>query len=1331
MSTVQLKKRGFDRKAKEERDYWVGKLSRELGPSGVPLDYSRAGGAAQRDGSDEITFPDDLTAKLDGVAGNSPLLLYTTLLTALKVCLHKYTGGNPIVVGSPARRRADGDDAPPNALAIADDIDERGSFKKLLLSVRENLVEAYGRQDYPFERVLRDLGVGRAEGRNSLFDVALALESLHGELPPLKNDLTLVFRRSEAGITGRALYDRGLFRPESIRRLLGHLVNVLRAALGNIEVLVRDLEVMSADERRTVLEEWNDTRRPFPRERCVHELFEEQTASAPEAIALVFEGRRLTYGELNRRANQLAHHLRRLGVGPESLVGLSVGRSPELVVGLLGVLKAGGVYVPMDPTYPRERLRLMLEDSGVKVLLAVRDSLAALPETEAAVLCLDSDWEAGARESAENPENTVAPDNAAYVIYTSGSTGRPKGVVVPHRGIGNLALAQSQALEVRPESRALQFASASFDASVSEIFMALVRGATLCLSTRGDLLSGQALVEFLREQQITTATLPPAILAVLGAEDLPALKSLIVAGESCPGDVATRWSADRLLFNAYGPTETTVCATMMRCEGAYTDSPPIGRPIENVQVYVLDAHSRPVPVGVEGELYVGGVGVARGYLGRPGLTAERFVPDPFSREPGARLYRTGDRALYLPDGNVEFLGRADNQVKVRGYRIELGEVEAALARHPGVREAVVVVREDVEGDKRLVAYLAAAGQLGPTTAELSAFVRESLPDYMVPSAFVTLEEFPLTPNGKVDRRALPAPHADRTESGGEYVTPRTPTEEVLAGIWSQVLGVARVGVTDNFFALGGHSLLATQVISRVRATFAAELPLTTLFDSPTVEAMARHVEADGVSVRSRPPVEPAPRGRELPLSYAQQRLWFLWQLEPDSTAYNVHLGLRLEGDLHVAALERALDEIVRRHEVLRTTFSSASGRPFQVINRHEPLHLPLVDLRGEQEEGREREARRLATAEAQRPFDLARGPLLRAGLLRLDEDDHVLLVTMHHIVSDGWSLGVLSREVTALYEAYTQGRPSPLAELPIQYADFAVWQREWLRGEALEAELEYWKGQLGDRPQATELPPTGRGASAPGSEGAAHLFALPAELTDSLQALSRREGVTLFMTLLAGFQVLLHRHTGQTDIVVGTDIANRNRGETEKLIGFFVNQVVLRADLSDDPTVRQLLGRARAAALGAYAHQDLPFEKLVHALRPERDLGRSPLFQAKLILQNALMTPLELPGLAVSAFGVDRIATPFDFVLALTEESGRLSGALTYNADLFEAASVARMMEHFRVVLEGMAADSSQRVSNLRLLTDSEAKGFSPADFPEAGLSRQDFEGLLMEISQA
>ena len=1079
------------------------------------------------------------------------------------------------------------------------------------------------------------------------------------------------------------------------------------------------LELETEAEREQVLSGWNPPVVVSNEEtRNVVQLFEAQVEQRPEATAIVSGGEQLSYEELNQRANQLGHYLRAQGVGPEVLVGLCLERSVEMLVGLLGILKAGGAYLPLDPTYPRQRLEYMLSDAQVGLVLTQGRLLDQLPVHWGQTIAIDDEWTTIAEESVENPQSITSAENLAYVMYTSGSTGQPKGVMITQGGLVNYLQYATATYPFTAGSGTPLHSTLSFDLTVTSLYGPLLVGGWTELMSEGEGSSG--LEEAWQDRSgYGVVKLTPAHLRLLnaGAESANRLrewsKGVIVGGEALNWEQVRPWVAAGVrVYNEYGPTETVVgsCVYELQAdaeERGANGGVPIGRPIDQTQMYVLDQWQRPVAVGVRGEIYIGGAGVARGYWQRAELTAERFVPHPYSALGGERLYRTGDEGRYLEDGTIEYLGRRDQQVKLRGYRIELGESEAVLERHHGVRQAVVLVREE-----QLVGYVVAteaerwSGSEREAGAELRSYLRERLPEYMVPQRWVVLEQMPLTRNGKVDREALPAPTATRVIDWEEAEA--TPVEELVAGIWSEVLKLEAVGRDESFFELGGHSLLATQVVSRVREVFGVEVELRSLFEAPTVRGLSRSIEeelraGEGLVV---PPLQREAAERErwgglLPLSFAQQRLWFLDQLEPESASYIIPAAVRLKGELNVEALERTLSEIVRRHEVLRTRFVSVGGEPRQQVLDAEAVSLPVTDLSGLEEAEREAAIRRAVTSDSHELFDLANGPLLRVKLLRLGAEEHVVLLTMHHIVSDGWSMGLLIKEVATLYEAYSSGEESALTELPVQYGDFAMWQQGWLQGEALERQLIYWREQLGGRLPVLELPTDRPRPAVQSYRGARLGLGLPDELSTELKELSRREGATLFMTLLAAFQILLHRYSGQREIVVGTDVANRNYHETEGLIGFFVNQLVLKTDLSGEPTFVELLQRVKEVCLGAYAHQDVPFEKLVDELQTERDLSRSPLFQVKLVLQNQPQESLQLSGLQLGRVGVERVTAKFDLMLTLVEGNG-LSGVLEFNTDLFEERTIARFGERYAELLRSIAAEPNGRIGMLELETEAE-----------------------------
>ncbi|BAZ11503.1 amino acid adenylation domain protein [Calothrix sp. NIES-4071] len=1125
-------------------------------------------------------------------------------------------------------------------------------------------------------------------------------------------------------------YNRDHFEPGTISRMLGHFRTLLLGMIVNQQQYLADLPLLTEAECHQQLEEWNSTQADYPQV-CIHQLFEAQVERTPNTVAVVFDHEQLTYQELNARANQLAHHLQVLGVGAEVLVGICIERSLHMIVALLGILKAGGAYVPLDPAYPHARLAFMLEDAQVSVLLTQQNLLANLPKHQAKVVCLDTESQKISQENSCNPIHCVTTENLAYVIYTSGSTGKPKGVQIPHGAVVNFLSYMRQTPGLTPEDTLLSVTTLSFDIAALELYLPLIVGARLVIVNRLDATDGTKLLQKLTSSSATVMQATPAtwrMLLAAGWQSGQLNRQLKIL---CGGEALNFCLARQLLerssevWNLYGPTETTIWSVVQKVSQLEEGVISIGRPIANTQLYILDQHQKLVPVGVMGELHIGGAGVARGYLNRPQLTAQKFIPHPFHKDSTSLLYKTGDLARHLPDGTVEFLGRIDNQVKLRGFRIELGEIETLLNQHPAVHSSVVVVREDEPGDQRLVAYVVFnLNQLAEIT-ELRRHLQEKLPSYMVPSVFVQLETLPITPNGKLDRRALPEPDGSNLhlETNSTHVLPRHPVEELLVGIWQQVLGVPQVGIYDNFFELGGHSLLATQVVSRVRKTFEIDLPLQRLFESPTVAALAIVINS---SIKQEiPSIKRVERNHHLPLSFAQTRLWLLEQLNQSSLNYNEIFAVQLVGLLDIDVLEQSINEIVRRHEVLRTSFSVMDGQPFQVITPDVTVKVRVVDLLSLPSQ-RQLEVQQLIDEESLRSFNLTKAPLLRCTIMRASEREHIVLFTIHHIVSDAWSIGVFVREFAALYTAFESKKPSPLPELPIQYADFAVWQHQWLQGKTLETLLTYWKKQLGNNLHTLQLPTARKRTEVKTNRGASQTFVIPSHLSQALQTLSRQEGVTLFMTLLASFQVLLQRYTNQDDIVVGTDIANRNRAELEPLIGFFVNLLVLRTYLGENPSFRELLKTVRSCTLEAYAHQDLPFDQLVKALQPERNLSNTPpLFQVLFVLQNAPMPALELPGLTLNVLEVENKIARFDLALFLTETEQGILGKWQYNADLFDSGTIARMTSHFQTLLGNVVVQPNARINTLEMFTEAEKKQQNTQKKERQTLKREKFINIV------
>jgi amino acid adenylation domain-containing protein len=1717
------------------KDYWHQKeISNFLGLK-LPWENSSSKTLEFRPRSLANTIAPNLVTKLKSLVNEYNTTVSSFLLTCWQILLWRLTGSvSAIAVACDGRMDEELESALGlfvKYLPIDSQLEENLRFSQVLQQIDATVREAYEWQEcFDWERV------GLVNNTDVFFfpfcfdftechiesgaDVSFSICDRHAYCDRFKVKLSCISQ--DNSLITEFHYDAELLAEREIERLSEQFSQFVENVIEKPTSTISELEILSSRERQQLLVDFNQTKTDYPKDRCIHQLFEEQAKRTPDNIAVICGDRQLTYAQLNQKANQLAHYLKQQGVSAEVLVGICVERSLDMIVGLLGILKAGGVYVPLDPAYPQNRLAFMLEDARVSLLLTQEKLVTKLPEKNSLVICLDRDWNAIAQEPKNNLVSETTSNNLAYVMYTSGSTGKPKGVMISHQGLVNYLTWCTQAYAVEKGGGSPVQSSIGFDATITSLYSPLLVGQKVVLLPEKDEI--EALSQILSSNNnFSLVKLTPAHLELLSQllpnkEAESQTRALIVGGEALLEKTLSFWrtyTPQTRIINEYGPTETVVgcCVYEVSEQNSLSGTIPIGRPIANTELYILDKHLQPVPIGVPGELYIGGVGVARGYFNRPELTGERFLPNPYGNEPGTRLYKTGDKARYLSDGNIEYLGRIDNQVKIRSFRIELGEIEAVLTQHPGVREAVVLAWEDNPGDKRLVSYLVpdpqyeansasnstteaysdrvsqwqqvfnntysqsapegdltfntlgwnesytglpiakeemrewldstverilvrhpkrlleigcgtgllllriaphcaryfgtdisrsaldnierqiaklespwsqvtlalksadnleditpkafdgvilnsvvqyfpsidylvkvlesaankldaggfifvgdvrslplleafhadvqlhkAPGSLSkvdlrqrvqtnineeeelaiapaffyvlkqhlpqishvrvqlkrgryhneltrfrydvilyvgtevystvepqyldwqenkltlsticqrlretqpeilivknvPNTRvrsqlrlvellksneefatadelrqalqqsfqekgidpedfwslsgefpytidinwsdtdvacydvvfkqsaiafpivqksfqqkpwneyannpqqgklsrqlipQLRSFLQENLPDYMIPSAFMRMKAFPLTSNGKVNRCALPTPDTSR-HLEGDLVAPRDRIEEVLAQIWLQVLGVERLGVYDNFFELGGHSLLATQVISHIRDTLKVELPLRRLFESPTIAGLAAGIRESRETEpgRKAPPILPVSRDRKLPLSFAQQRLWLLDRLQLGDISYNSSATVRLVGSLNIGAMERSFNEIVRRHEVLRTNFYTIDGQPFQAIAPSLTMRLPLIDLCELPKEMRSQQAQKLTTQWCQQPFDLDRDPMLRLMLLKLDEQEHILVFSIHHIASDGWSVGLFIKEVAALYQAFSQNKPSPLPDLPIQYADFAIWQRQWLQGEVLETQLAYWKKQLGTKPLVLELPECKAHSTTPSLRGANYSFILPQALTEALKTLSQQESATLFMTLLGAFKTLLYSYQGQEDIVVGSPIANRNQSETEALIGFFVNTLVLRTDLSGDPSFRQVLQRLQEVSLGAYAHQDLPFEKLVMELQPERQFGINPLFKVWFALQNNPMPPLALPGLTLSLSDVDIEAVRHDLKLGLTETPEGMECLFQYKTDLFEADAIARMAERYKTILSKVVKQPEIQLSTLRAI---------------------------------
>jgi amino acid adenylation domain-containing protein/non-ribosomal peptide synthase protein (TIGR01720 family) len=1325
----------------QQLHYWKKQLAGAPSVLQLPTDRPRPATSSHRGVHHFFTLDATLTQALKRTSQREGVTLFTMLLSALYVLLYRYSHQEDISIGTAVANR----DRPEfekvigffiNNLVLRASVHGDASFRDFLAHVRNVALEAYAHKDVPFDLVVKELQPQRDPGISPFFQVLFILQDrswietqLSGLLTrPLeiesgvaKFDLYLSMAESQHGLRGSLEYNTEIFEEQTIIDLVEHLQVLLAAIARDPSQQIDALPLLTAAESRRLLTEWNATQTSLPLHRPFHALFAEQVERTPDATAVVYKDTTLTYRELNRRANQLAHLLLTRGVGPDRLVGVYMDRGPDMLISMLAIFKAGGAYIPLDPAYPPERLALILKDAGLQLLITHPHLVANISLDPALLLCFETGRDDLQQYAESNPFSPCEGKQLAYVIYTSGSTGRPKGAMVTQDGMLNHLYAKIRDLNIDATQRIAQTASHCFDISVWQFFAALLQGGQVHIIPNELAYDPIGLIRQVEGAGITLLEIVPSLLRALlnvqhmragGEAKALALRFLIITGEAFPVDLSQRWFQIYPcipLVNAYGPTECSDDVThafVTKAPDSRKPTIPIGRPILNTQLYILDPRLTPVPVGVAGTLYVGGTGVGRGYLHDPARTASAFLPNPFARQAGERFYCTGDLARYLPDGSIEFLGRTDQQVKMRGFRIELGEIEATILQHHSVQACAVLIREDTPDDKRLVAYVVFKNKTAHAEINLREFLRQQLPSYMVPTAFVALEALPLTANGKIHYQALPRP--DTKDNLTEHqLAPRNAFEEIIAGIWKDTLHRERIGISESFFELGGHSLLATQLLARVNAFFQIHLPVRAFFEAPTIEQLAKQVEQALHSDQHQEtlPLVPYPRAEQLPVSLTQQRLWFLDQLSPDNPFYNLCGMLHLDGPLNVFALERSIQTIEQRHEALRTTFLSIDGRALQIVSEERAITLVHCDLSHLPDHEQEHFAHQFAAEQAARPFNLAEGPLTRVHLLRFNARKHALVLVMHHIVSDGWSLGVFARELQALYNAFATGQEPLLPDLPVQYGDYTIWQRQRLESQAFQQQLQYWQQQLAGIPALLELPTDRPRPSIQTFHGAQLTFQLSPQQSRELARFSQQEGATLFMTLLATLQTLLYRYTGQEDIVVGTAIANRNQVEVENLIGFFVNTLALRADLSGNPSFRSLLKQVRKVCLDAYTHQDLPFEKVVDVVQPERSLSTSPLFQVMFVLQNGIDLNLDFVDLSGRFENVYNQTAKFDLTITMAESPEGLAGVVEYNTDLFDSTSIEHFIAHFQMLLQGVTANADQALS--------QAPIFSPAQYQD------------------
>ncbi|MGD9899868.1 MAG: amino acid adenylation domain-containing protein, partial [Calditrichaceae bacterium] len=1321
-------------------DYWKKHLGSNPPVLEMPTDRSRPPVITNEGSSASITISSNTLEKIHRLNRREGATMFMTLLSAFNALLYRYSGQTDICVGTPIANRTRGEVEGViglfiNTLVLRTNFDDLPTFREFIGRTKASTLDAYENQDLPFEYLVDALQPERDMRISPLFQVMFILQNTPVSLQPVGEltlemlsvdmgtstfDLTFSIAESEAGLNVAAEFNTDIYDKSTIERMLTHYRNLLIAVSDKPDISIANIPILESGEKNRILVEWNATETEHEQFTGIHQIFERRVKESPDSTAVVFRDKSISYDELNKKANRLAHYLKKKHIGPDTPVAILMERSCELLIAMFGVLKAGAAYLPLDPAYPGDRLEYMLDDANVPLLICDDHLKNILPDYRGEIFVPEAAENILADEPVSNPEYNAGPENLVYLIYTSGSTGKSKGVMVSHANLINAYLAWENAYELRNRVRNhLQMASFSFDVFAGDWTRALCSGGKLVLTPREILLEAPILYDLMIKENIDTAEFVPAVLRNLvdfleeHDKDLNFLRNLIAGSDIWYVEEYRRFNRvagpETRLINSFGLTEATIDSSYF--ETKELDLPgdrlvPIGRPFANMTLYIFDNHFEPVPVGVRGEIFVGGKGVVRGYLNRPDLTADRFMPHPYGM-PGERIYRTGDVGRYLPDGNIEFLGRSDNQVKIRGFRVELGEIETALQDHESVKTAAVSLREDKNGDKRLIAYYVAVSDDTISSAALKEFLADRLPDYMIPAAYISLDRLPLTPNGKVDRRALPNPDQNQIleQLTAEYLEPKTDTEIEIAGIVGDLLNIDKVGSQHNFFDLGGHSLLATQLVSRIKKTFNIEFPLRKVFEFPAVSGLALCVDEALLAGEKIivPPILPMPRDRDFPLSFAQQRLWFLDQLEPESPFYNIPEIYRIKGDLNINVFEEGFNEIIRRHESLRTVFLTLNGSPVQKIFDEYRISIKVTDLKHLKSAEKENEIQRISREKSLEPISLNTLPLFHIELLKIGNHDYAVIMVIHHIISDNWSSQVMMRELSVIYDAFLHKRPSPLAHVKLQYADFAFWQRSWLKGDVLDKQLKYWRNQLDGIPPVLELP-TDRPRSAMQTFKGAYLpFSIDKNLADRIKKLSHEENATLFMVLLAAFQTLLYRYTNEEIISVGTPIANRNRPEIEGIVGFFVNTLVMRANISGKISYRQLIQNVRETALGAYAHQDVPFEKIVDAVQPERNTSHSPLFQVMFVILN-LPEKSEngSSDLVISPIEAHSGTSKFDITMFMTEEKDQISGALEYNTDLFEKSTISVMLDHFQNLLNGMVTNPNEQVGRINMISEHE-----------------------------
>jgi len=1303
-------------------DYWKKKLE-GVTPLQLPADFARPVVQSTRGSVVSFKVENDLLAKLKLLSQQQGTTLFMTLLSAFKVLLHNYSGQQDICVGTSIAGRQQEEIEGLigffiNTLALRSDVNHNLSFTDLLQKVKTTTLEAYENQEVPFEKVVDAIAAQRDISRNPIFQVLFALQNTP-DIPGLRLgeltlspqgvehttaqfDLTFRIMETSSGLRCGLEYCTDLYNEATIVRMVNHFSLLLGSIVKEPQQLIGKLQMLNQEEKDELLLHSIKTPLQYPDQKSIVDLFEEQVTKTPDQIAVVFEDEQLSYLQLNERANQLAHYLKTKGVTSEVLVPICVERSLNMMVGILGILKAGGVYVPLDPKYPGDRIRYMLEDTAAVVAVSSEGSKSKLQACQQLdIIELDGDWSMISKQPKHNLATQVGASQLAYIIYTSGSTGKPKGVMVEHRNVVSLVKGIDY-VSLHQKDILLSTGSFSFDATTFEYWGMLLNGGQLIICTEDRLLNSELLKKQINNRGVTKMWFTSSWFNQLVETDITVfekLKTVLVGGEKLSEQHIRRIrqkypSID--MINGYGPTEnTTFSLTHLITDIDVNASIPIGEPLNNRSAYVLNGQHQLVPIGVAGEICLGGAGLSRGYLNRADLTSEKFIVNPFSDEQGSRLYKTGDLGRWLPGGNIQYLGRIDEQVKIRGYRIELGEIASVLQQSDMIRQAVVLVKTDKENNKRLIGYVVPEGYFDKES--IVDFLKSKLPEYMVPAIWIEMETLPLTNNGKVNKKNLPDPDTMGMPDN-QYVSPRNELETKLVEIWQDLLELERVGVEDNFFELGGHSLLAIRLISVIRKELSVEIPIGDVFEYSTITSFAQHIESRS-NQATLPTIKIESREEYIPLSFSQERLWFIDKLE-GSVQYHLPTVLRLKGKIDWQTLEFTLQTIVNRHEVLRTVFMEKDGQAWQNIKDKNEWKLALVDGSSFQQDpqGLKQQVEKLIRD----PFNLAKDHMLRAALITLHADESILVATVHHIASDGWSTSILVKEVVEIYQSRVENRAIILPPLDIQYADFAIWQRNYLQGEVLDNMMGYWKEKLQKVEPLALFTDYVRPAIWT-AKGTAAGFNLDKELSEKLNQLSQQQGATLFMTLLSALKVLLHHYSGQQDICVGTGIAGRQQQELEGLIGFFINTIALRSEVNDDVIFSELLQQVKKTTLQAYEHQDVPFEKVVDATVKQRDMSRNPVFQVMFVLQNTPDIPvLRLGDLQLFGEGYEHTTAQFDLSFSITETPDGMKGSLEYCTDLYSAQTIGRMLAHFKQLLDVIVKDPHQKIGSLSFLTQTE-----------------------------